>query len=146
MLLEKVSQLNKNDAPQVSEVWSHCRHAPLSVRQQLPALQFMLFLQDGSAHDAFDTSIKFEDVDVDNVSLLTMSVQGKRYSMTPHEVSQMPLQSFSALWTVSPGNTFHMATHSHDTTGTKRCYQMSQTRHCLAYASTTRPQFVNNSV
>lgn len=38
MLLEKVSQLNKNDGPQVSEVWSPCRYAPLSVRQQLPAL------------------------------------------------------------------------------------------------------------
>jgi hypothetical protein len=35
------------------------------------------------------------------VALLTVSVQGKQYSITPHEVSQMPLQSFSALWTVS---------------------------------------------
>jgi len=38
---------------------------------------------------------------VDNVALLTVSVQGKQYGITPHEVSQMPLQSFSALWTVS---------------------------------------------
>ena len=30
-----------------------------------------------------------------------VSVQGKRYSITPQEVSQMSLQSFSALWTVS---------------------------------------------
>ena len=58
-------------------------------------------LQDGSTHDAFDTSLKFEENDVDNVSVLTVSVQGKQYSITPHEVSQMPLQSFSALWTVS---------------------------------------------
>lgn len=59
-----------------------------------------LCLQDTSSHDAFDTACKFEEVDVDNVSMLTVSVQGKQYSVTPHEVSQMPLQSFSALWTV----------------------------------------------
>ncbi len=58
-------------------------------------------LQDQSSHDAFDTALKFEENDVDNVALLTVSVQGKQYSITPHEVSQMPLQSFSALWTVS---------------------------------------------
>ncbi|DBB01931.1 hypothetical protein WJX77_006316 [Trebouxia sp. C0004] len=72
MLLEKVSQLNKS--PSSSE--------------------------DNSSHDAFDTALNFEENDVDNVALLTVSVQGKRYSITPHEVSQMPLQSFSALWTV----------------------------------------------
>lgn len=43
----------------------------------------------------------FEENDVDNVTLLTISVQGKHYSITPEEVSQMPLQAFSALWTVS---------------------------------------------
>ncbi len=58
-------------------------------------------LQDQASHDAFDTALKFEENDVDNVALLTVSVQGKQYSITPHEVSQMPLQSFSALWTVS---------------------------------------------
>ncbi|KAL3135585.1 hypothetical protein ABBQ38_006065 [Trebouxia sp. C0009 RCD-2024] len=74
MLLEKVAQLNKKDSSQSSE--------------------------DGSAHDAFDTSLTFEEVDIDNVNQLMVSVQGKRYSITPHEVSQMSLQSFSALWTV----------------------------------------------
>ncbi len=58
-------------------------------------------LQDQSSHDAFDTALKFEENDVDNVALLAVSVQGKQYSITPHEVSQTPLQSFSALWTVS---------------------------------------------
>lgn len=58
-------------------------------------------VQEVSSHDAFDTALKFEENDVDNVSLLTVSVQGKQYSITPHVVSQMPLQSFSALWTVS---------------------------------------------
>ncbi|DBB14882.1 TPA: hypothetical protein ACH3X3_004483 [Trebouxia sp. C0006] len=75
MLLEKVSQLNKSTDPQSSS-------------------------EDQSPHDAFDTALKFEENDVDNVALLTVSVQGKQYSTTPHEVSQMPLQSFSALWTV----------------------------------------------
>ena len=42
----------------------------------------------------------FEEKDVDNVALLTISVQGKQYSISPQEVSQMPLQAFSALWTV----------------------------------------------
>lgn len=105
MLLEKVSQLNKSDAPQVSEVRSLCKRAHVS---STPIIcthdSFLLPFQDGSAHDTFDTSIRFEDVDVDNVNVLTISVQGKQYSMTPHEVSQMPLQSFSALWTVSPDN------------------------------------------
>lgn len=64
-------------------------------------LTIVSFLQDSATHDAFDTSLKFEENDVDNVSVLTVSVQGKQYSITPHEVSQMPLQSFSALWTVS---------------------------------------------
>ena len=43
----------------------------------------------------------FEEKDVDNVTVLTISVQGKQYSISPQEVSQMPLQAFSALWTVS---------------------------------------------
>lgn len=42
----------------------------------------------------------FEENDVDNVAVLTISVQGKQYSISPQEVSQMPLQAFSALWTV----------------------------------------------
>ncbi|DBA66859.1 TPA: hypothetical protein ACH3X2_001993 [Trebouxia sp. C0005] len=75
MLLEKVSQLNKSNGPQSSS-------------------------EDKSPHDAFDTALKFEENDVDNVALLTVSVQGKQYTITPDEVSQMPLQSFSALWTV----------------------------------------------
>lgn len=95
----------------------------------------MLRLQDGSAHDPFDTSCKFEEVDVDNVSLLTMSVQGKRYSMTPHEVSQMPLQSFSALWTVSPGNTLRMVTYIHATTG-NRALPTDQLNKALLHRST----------
>lgn len=98
MLLEKVAQLNKKDSSQSSEVSLSCRHAPC--RKHLPALS-LLALQDGSAHDAFDTSLTFEEVDIDNVNQLMVSVQGKRYSITPHEVSQMSLQSFSALWTVS---------------------------------------------
>lgn len=43
----------------------------------------------------------FEEKDVDNVAVLIISVQGKQYSISPQEVSQMPLQAFSALWTVS---------------------------------------------
>lgn len=101
MLLEKVAQLNKKDSSQTSEVSLSCRHAPF--RKQLPAPS-LLALQDGSAHDTFDTSLTFEEVDIDNVNQLMVSVQGKRYSITPHEVSQMSLQSFSALWTVSTDN------------------------------------------
>lgn len=97
MLLEKVAQLNKKDSSQVSEVRLMLQTCASS---ELPAPIFVAS-QDGSANDTCDTSLKFEEVDVDNVSLLTVSVQGKRYSITPHEVSTMSLQSFSALWTVS---------------------------------------------
>ncbi len=101
MLLEKVSQLNKSTDPQSSSEVSICLpHVLLSFC--LPRLKLLdAVSQDQSSHDAFDTALKFEENDVDNVALLTVSVQGKQYSITPHEVSQMPLQSFSALWTVS---------------------------------------------
>ena len=120
MLLEKVSQLNKSDAPQVSEVRSYCTRAPFSSTPTTCINGcFLLRFQDGSAHDTFDTSIRFEEVDVDNVNVLTISVQGKQYSMTPREVSQMPLQSFSALWTVSPRRQSLMARDMHAATARK---------------------------
>lgn len=106
MLLEKVSQLNKSNGPQSSsEVSRPLPHVLLSFCLPVSNL-WRSMLQDKSPHDAFDTALKFEENDVDNVALLTVSVQGKQYTITPDEVSQMPLQSFSALWTVSSLHAF----------------------------------------
>ena len=63
------------------------------------AVAFMQGSSGTSSSSPYDCM--FEEKDVDNVTVLTISVQGKQYSISPQEVSQMPLQAFSALWTVS---------------------------------------------
>lgn len=42
---------------------------------------------------------RFNDIDLS--PLLSISIQGRRSSLTADEVRSMPTQQFSALWTVS---------------------------------------------